>query len=174
MRDSDAYQLNFDTGCQSGYPLLAFQKGGAAVEIDSIRLPDGVNDAISVRMGGDLRGLPENVHVSAGGLEVICAAEWTCADFDIQRAGTYTFAPRVSLSGCRIGSGSDVCEITVRVCAEEELPVITAWRLADGVPTAYTSDYGCAPEGFPTDAWAMIDGAEQSNGLHRRIWIIRM
>ena len=161
MRDSDAYQLNFDTGCQSGYPLLAFQQGGAAVEIDSIRLPDGVNDVISVRMGGDLRGLPENVSVSAGGLEVICAAEWTCADFDIQRAGTYTFAPRVSISGCRIGSGSDVCEITVRVCAEEELPVITAWRLADGVPTAYTSDYGCAPEGFPTEAWAMIDGAEQ-------------
>ncbi len=159
MRGSEAYRINFDLNCQSGYPLLDFQQGGATVAADAVRLLPGVSDHYSVRLGGELRGLPNRVQVSAGGLEVECAAEWVCADFDVNQPGEYIFEPHISLSGCEVGG--DVCKISVRVCTEEELPVITAWRLADGAPTAYTVDYGCMPEGFPTGAWATVNGVEQ-------------
>ena len=159
MRGAEAYRINFDLNCQSGYPLLDFQQGGETVTADAVRLLPGVSGRYNVRIGGELRGLPNRVQVSAGGLEVECAVEWTCPDFNADQPGEYAFEPRISLPGCK--AGSDACRIIVRVCTEEELPVITAWRLADDTPTAYTADYGCMPEDFPTGAWATVDGTEQ-------------
>lgn len=162
MRDAEAYRINFDRKCQSGYALLNFQTAGEAVPADSVRLLPGAAREYSARLGGELRGLPGQVEIAAGGLEIRCAAEWACADgFDINQPGEYVFRPQIAIRGCYIGDSTAVDEIVVRVCAEEELPEISAWRLDESAALKYTTDYGCAPTGFPDGAWATVDGAEQ-------------
>ena len=98
MRDAEAYRINFDRKCQSGYALLNFQTAGEAVPADSVRLLPGAAREYSARLGGELRGLPGQVEIAAGGLEIRCAAEWACADglISISRANTFPAADRDS------------------------------------------------------------------------------
>ena len=162
MRNADAYKLNFDTDTQSGYPLLSFQSSGKTVIADSVRLLAGAGKSFSVPVGGEVKGLPKQVQVFAGGLNIVCDAKWTpVGAFDAQTPGDYAFKPSVSLSGCNTGDCANVDMITVSVCPEESLPEITAWRLDESAKTEYFTPYGTTPEDLPDGAWAMIDGAEE-------------
>lgn len=163
MRSVPGYVLNLNEGYHEGYPCLEWENADTSARVESISLQDGEKDRFVMVCGGELPRLPSEVLVSVGGLSFPCDATWTpSADFDESRAGEYVFAPSAELpSGCSIDGSTNVATVTVSVLSENDLPVLTEIALPEGTTTEYTTGYGIAPEGFPTDALAVIDGVQQ-------------
>ena len=163
MRNVPEFKLNFDASHHGGYPLLDFESSGAAVAAERVAPADGGREEYFAVSGSEAAGLPETVRVQAGGLEFECAAGWIAPlDFDGAAPGRYAFTPDPVLpEGCYIDEQTELRTVTVVVCAEEELPLVTSVRLEDGAAMEYAAAYGKNPEGLPGYALATIDGAQQ-------------
>lgn len=163
MRDVSSYVLNLNEGYHEGYPCLEWEDADTSAHVESISLKDGEKDRFAMVCGGELPRLPAEVLVSVGGLSFPCDATWTPpADFDKNCAGEYIFTPNADLPGrCSVDGSTQTATVTVSVVSESDLPVLTQIALPEDTATEYTTGYGQTPEGFPSDAIAVIDGVQQ-------------
>lgn len=163
MRGVSGYVLNLNEEYHEGYPCLEWENADTSARVEAVSLKDGEKNRFAMVCGGALPRLPAEVLVSVGGLKFLCDATWTQpADFDGSIAGEYVFAPSADLpDGCSVDADTQTAIVTVSVLAQENLPVLTELALCEGASTEYTTDYGIEPEGFPTEALAVIDGVQQ-------------
>ena len=163
MIPAEHFRVNFSEEYHDGYPYLSFEGVQVTAHVESIVLPDGVSDRYVTLVGQDPAELPAQLIVNAGGLTFHCDASWIPEEgYDNLKEGTYIFSPQVTLqSECIVDETTRMAAVTVTVVTEDQLPLISELRLAEGTPLEYDTAYGKEPEGLPKTALAVVDGEEK-------------